>query len=79
MAPFSQRISLPGVSRSDGDLSQLIRNPPCSIFVLMSRIVKRMNRDNDRSSRQDSPSIDVPTALLLVDPFGPLREGRDLP
>jgi hypothetical protein len=37
-------ISVPGVSRSNGDLSELIRNPPCSIFVLMSRIVKRMNQ-----------------------------------
>jgi hypothetical protein len=39
---FLAGISVP-VSRSDGDLSGLIRKPPCSIFVLMLRIVKRMN------------------------------------
>jgi hypothetical protein len=37
-------ISVPGVFRNDEDLSELIRNPPCSIFVLMPRIVKRMDQ-----------------------------------
>ena len=37
-------ISAPGVSRSDEDLSKLIRNRPSSRFVLMSHIVKRMNQ-----------------------------------
>ena len=48
-AAFLAGISVPGVSRSNGDLSELIRNPPCSIFVLMLRIVKRMNSDSRRT------------------------------
>ena len=74
----SRRYQRPGVSRGDGDLSELIRNPPCSIFVLMSRIVKRMNRDSDRSSRQNSSSINVPKAAPLVDPVRSFLRGRAL-
>ena len=70
---------MPGVSLSDGDLSELIRNPPCSIFVLMSRIVKRMNQ-RQRPEFSARPAVDrVPKAVLLVDPFGPFCGGRALP
>jgi hypothetical protein len=70
-APFSQASACQDCLAEDADLRELIRNPPYSSSVLMSRIVKRMNQDGDRSSLQDSPSIDVPNALLVVDPFGP--------
>jgi hypothetical protein len=67
MAPFSQAPACQEPLRSDGDLSELIRNPPRSIFVLMPQIVKRMTSDSDRTW-QDPPSVDVPKALLLVVP-----------